>query len=102
MDSLITLTQHYLSTDSPLFISATREQAEGRGLGWQTGEMYPIGCGHTGFTGTSIYLSRHLNIGCVLLTNRCYYQNQDHKLTNPFRTRVHHLVADYAQTQQRA
>ncbi|NLE69982.1 MAG: beta-lactamase family protein [Clostridiales bacterium] len=102
MDSLVTLTQHHLATDSTLFITATEEQAEGRGLGWQVGEMYPMGCGHTGFTGTSIYLSRQLDIGCVLLTNRCYYQNQDHKLTNPFRTRVHHLVADYAQAQQRA
>lgn len=96
MDSLIALTRFYLKTESPLFIRATQEQAEGRGLGWQVGEMYPQGCGHTGFTGTSIYLSRQLGIGCVLLTNRCYYQNQELKLTNPFRLQVHRLVADYA------
>lgn len=96
MDSLITLTRFYLETDSPLFIRATQEQVAGRGLGWQVGEMYPQGCGHTGFTGTSIYLSRQLGIGCVLLSNRCYYQDRELKFTNPFRLKVHHLVADYA------
>ena len=96
MDSLITLAQHHLGTDSPLLISAMAEHAEGRGLGWQLGEMYPRGCGHTGFTGTSIYLSRELDIGCIILTNRCYFKDQHCRLTNPFRLQVHRLVADHA------
>ena len=100
MDSLIALARFYLNTASPLFISATEEQADGRGLGWQVGEIYPQGCGHTGFTGTSIYLSRQLNIGCILLTNRCFYKDQNYRLTNPFRSQVHHLVADWARARQ--
>jgi CubicO group peptidase (beta-lactamase class C family) len=46
---------------------ATREQAEGRGLGWQ---LAYGGYGHTGFTGTSVWV-----IGervSVLLTNRVH------------------------------
>jgi len=44
-----------------------------------------------------MYLSRTLDIGCVILSNRCFYQDTDHKLTNPFRLQAHKLVADYAQ-----
>jgi CubicO group peptidase (beta-lactamase class C family) len=95
--SLEMLCRYYLVTDSDLLISAQQEQTQGRGLGFQVGEMYPKGCGHTGFTGTSMYLSRTLDIGCVILSNCCFYQDTDHKLTNPFRLQAHKLVADYAQ-----
>lgn len=95
--SLELLCRHYLVTDSDLLVSAQQEQTQGRGLGFAVGEMYPQGCGHTGFTGTSLYLSRKLDIGCVILSNRCFYQDTDHKLTNPFRLQAHQLVADYAQ-----
>lgn len=50
-----------------LVYEATREQAEGRGLGWQ---LAFGGYGHTGFTGTSVWV-----IGSrvsVLLTNRVH------------------------------
>lgn len=48
-----------------------QEAAQGtRGLGFDTGVLYPEGCGHTGFTGTSLYISADNNIGAVFLTNR--------------------------------
>ncbi|MGN6185736.1 MAG: serine hydrolase domain-containing protein [Thermoanaerobaculia bacterium] len=53
--------------DAALVAEATREQAEGRGLGWQ---LAFGGYGHTGFTGTSVWV-----IGdrvSVLLTNRVH------------------------------
>lgn len=50
-----------------LVAEATREQAPGRGLGWQiNGSAY----GHTGFTGTSVWVDgRRIS---VLLTNRVH------------------------------
>ncbi len=94
--ALARLAQMYLNASSSLLKSSMQEQAEGRGLGWQTGDMYPNGCGHTGFTGTSIYLSKALNIGCILLTNRLYYKEEEAKQTAPFRRDIHHMVAAYA------
>ena len=83
----------YLQSDSPLLREALREQVDGRGLGFQTGEMYPLGAGHTGFTGTSLYLSPALSIGAVALTNRLYYEEENPRFTNEYRRKLHHLVA---------
>lgn len=44
----------------------------GRGLGWQVSDIYPEGLGHTGFTGTSIYLNLEEGFNVVLLTNRLH------------------------------
>ncbi len=96
--ALARLAQIYMNTASPLLRDSLREHAPGRGLGWQTGNMYPTGCGHTGFTGTSIYLSPELNIGCILLTNRLYYQEGEAKQTAPFRMDIHRMVAECAAT----
>lgn len=87
------LMQHYLNTRSPLLVDSMREWAPLRGLGWQIGDLYPHGCGHTGFTGTSVYLSRERNIGCVLMTNRLSYKGREPMLTNPIRRAIHRLVA---------
>ena len=73
----------------------------GRGLGFEVGEMYPEGCGHTGFTGTSLYLSKTLGVGCVILTNRCFYPDGNYKLTNPFRRKVNQLAAAHFGRQQK-
>lgn len=94
--ALEALGRHYLISDSPLLRAAMQEQAPGRGLGWQTGELYPKGCGHTGFTGTSLYLSRKLGIGCVLLANRLYYPQGNEKPTNDIRRALHLAVAEGA------
>jgi CubicO group peptidase (beta-lactamase class C family) len=56
--------------------------------------MYPEGCGHTGFTGTSIYLSRTLNIGVVAFTNRLFYNEGNPNATNEFRRALQRAVID--------
>jgi len=91
------LCQYYLNTDSPLFVKAQLEHAPTRGLGFQVGELYPYGCGHTGFTGTSIYLSRKLNIGVVAFTNRLFYKEPNLNSTNDFRHALHSAVAAIVQ-----
>ncbi|MDI9520590.1 MAG: serine hydrolase [Bacillota bacterium] len=101
LDGVQKLGQHYLSTDSALKQAAMREQFSGRGLGFEAGDMYPQGCGHTGFTGTSLYLSRSLGIGCVILSNRCFYPDGNYKLTNPFRREMNHLAAAHFGKQQK-
>jgi CubicO group peptidase (beta-lactamase class C family) len=86
------LCRFYLETELPLFAEAQEEQAPGRGLGWQLGELYPEGCGHTGFTGTSLYISRKRNIGVVALTNRLFYPGPNPNSLNEFRKALHHTV----------
>lgn len=66
----------------PLFALAEKDytptEEEGRGLGWlitderyaQTGSLFPKGSfGHTGWTGTSVFLNRELDLYAVILTN---------------------------------
>lgn len=88
------LGQMHLRTQSPVLLDAQLEHAPTRGLGWQLGEMYPQGCGHTGFTGTSLYISRPLGIGVVAFTNRLFYPHENPNPTNPFRAALHKAVAD--------
>ncbi len=88
------LCQFYMTTDDQLFIRAQEECAPGRGLGFQVSDMYPEGCGHTGFTGTSIYISRKLGVGAVAFTNRLYYTEKNPNATNDFRRALHRLLAD--------
>lgn len=45
---------------------------DGRGLGWQISNLYPEGLGHTGFTGTSIYLNLKRKFNVIILTNRLH------------------------------
>lgn len=61
-----------------------------RGLGWQLGDLYPGGVGHTGFTGTSIYIDLENNIDVVLLTNRLHVK----KPVNiaEFRLAIHNII----------
>ncbi len=91
------LCQLHMNTDSPLLRSAQEAHAPGRGLGWQLGENYPEGCGHTGFTGTSMYLSRKLNIGVVAFTNRLFYPQPNPNATNDYRRALHQAVAAFFQ-----
>lgn len=88
------LCQLYLRTDMPVLLEAQTEKAPTRGLGFQRGEMYPRGCGHTGFSGTSIYLSRLLGIGVVAFTNRLFFKEENSNPTNDFRRALHRAVAE--------
>ena len=75
---------------------------ERRGLGWklQTPDSSPIGAafgprsfGHTGFTGTSLWVDPDRDVIVVLLTNRVYY-GRDNSGIARVRIRLHEAVAD--------
>lgn len=76
IDSLIRLGQFFLQTDTPLYVRATNNLISGRGLGFETDEKFPGGCGHSGFTGTGLWICRDYNIGAALLANRLAFPNQ--------------------------
>ena len=93
------LCRFWMNSDLPLFIAAQQEQpgAPTRGLGLQTGPMYPHGCGHTGFTGTSIWFSSSLGVGAVAFTNRLFYDHENPHMTGVFRRALHEAVAAAAE-----
>ena len=88
------LCRYYMNTESELLKSAQREQrdAPGRGIGFQTAMTYPHGCGHTGFTGTSIYFSSEAHIGAVTFTNRLFYPEENSSELSEFRRALHETV----------
>jgi CubicO group peptidase (beta-lactamase class C family) len=52
---------------------ACRDRGSGRGLGFQFGETYPEGgFGHSGFTGTCLYLNRERDLAIAVLSNRLH------------------------------
>lgn len=89
---------------SPATRRAARQElaatgSDRRGLGWllrgseysSSGDlMGPNAFGHTGFTGTSIWMDPDLDLAVVLLTNRVYYGRQDHIIR--LRPRFHNAV----------
>lgn len=78
----------------------TPDLSEARGLAWQglrgaasaVPEMSPAAFGHTGFTGTSVWLEPERNRVAVLLTNRIHPEAQPGNF-NDVRRRFHALVA---------
>lgn len=89
----------------PLVREMVREQAwvgaERRGLGWklQTPTQSPVGdafslesFGHTGFTGTSLWVDPSRELVVALLTNRVYFGRDGERIAH-FRLRVHQAVA---------
>lgn len=86
------LARFYLTSADPLIIRAQQALESNRGLGLQTGEMYPEGCGHLGFTGTSLYFSRALDIGVVTFTNRLYLEHPLSEGMQAFRRELHEAV----------
>ncbi len=78
---LARLGMFFLNTDLPYFKLAMDTNILGRGLGFDRSDVFPDGCGHTGFTGTSLWVSREHNIGAVLLTNK-FYRFDDKLNTN--------------------
>lgn len=76
----------YLTTDRPILLQSMDAAEESRGLGWQIDDkLYPEGCGHTGFSGSSIWISRKLDIGVVALTNRLAFPTEHGTNTQDFR-----------------
>ena len=61
--------------DPALALEAGRDHGGGRGLGFQLGELYPEGgFGHTGFTGTYLYLNRERGLSAALFANRLHVE----------------------------
>ncbi|WP_336046171.1 serine hydrolase domain-containing protein [Solibacillus ferritrahens] len=78
--------------------SFTEQHLEQRGLGWQlysspsfSGQYLRDGFGHTGFTGTSIWISDEKQLVIILLTNRVHFGRSCE--IQRFRRIVHNLVA---------
>jgi CubicO group peptidase (beta-lactamase class C family) len=76
--------------------------SQARGLGWQLAAspgcsagsaLHPGGFGHTGFTGTSLWIDPTRGIAIALLANRTHPAHRDVDL-HPLRRRFHHLVVD--------
>ena len=84
--------------------SATMQQAQGQhrmGLGWmlKTAHDSPAGdlfhadsYGHTGFTGTSLWIDPARQLAAAILTNRVYHGRQADKI-HRFRRALHDLIA---------
>jgi len=69
----------YLHNSDPSYIhpslieKAITDQGNQRGYGFQMGDNYPHGgLGHTGFTGTYLYLNPKLDLSISILTNRLH------------------------------
>ena len=91
--ALTRLCQFYLTTQKPIFLRAMEENICERGLGFDKSDVFPDGCGHSGFTGTSLWLSRSHNCGAVILTNKFFRtQGEPPGNSNEFRRAVHYAL----------
>lgn len=74
-----------------LAADAIVDHGGGRGLGFQLGELYPEGgCGHTGFTGTYLYLNKARSLAVAVLANRLHVESPQN--INEFRKAVAEAV----------
>lgn len=103
--------QAWLSGDKRLAISAdlrqqaTSQQASGQfrlGLGWMlkaerdssAGDLYSANSyGHTGFTGTSLWIDPHRELVSAIVTNRVYHGRADEGI-HAFRRAMHDLIVE--------
>ena len=91
--ALSRLGQFFLTTQAPSFLRAMDTTVCGRGLGFDKSETFPDGCGHTGFTGTSLWVSRKHGLGAVILTNKFYRpEGEPPGNSNEFRRAVHYAL----------
>ncbi|SDM21970.1 serine hydrolase domain-containing protein [Sediminibacillus halophilus] len=66
-----------------LIDQSLNQQVPNRGLGWEVNGIFPEGAGHTGFTGTSIWVVPEKKLTVGILTNRLHVEKP--KNINPFR-----------------
>ena len=103
--------QAWLAGDERLAISAdlrqtaTSQQANGQfrlGLGWMlkadndssAGDLYSASSfGHTGFTGTSLWIDPERELVSAVLTNRVYHGRADEGI-HAFRRAIHDLIVE--------
>ncbi|QOR67045.1 serine hydrolase [Cytobacillus suaedae] len=79
----------YISTT--LIKQAMTKQVGTRGLGWEMSDLYPTGCGHTGFTGTSLWIDPVRRLTVVVLTNRLHTSDNPQNI-NEFRKKLHEMI----------
>lgn len=91
VQAYVELCRYYMTSDNELIKLSMNEHREGRGLGWQISESYPFGCGHSGFTGTSVWICKDKNIAAVTFTNRLYTKGETKDLLN-FRKEIHNCI----------
>lgn len=99
-ETLAKVARVYLDGSGDLFLSAElrREAVKnqtpfdplGRGLGWVVGDYGLEGYGHTGFTGTSLWVVPEKRLTMILLTNRLHTQNPVN--INDFRRDFYHRI----------
>jgi len=98
----------YFNLDDELWQAATELQAasqtEARGLGWRLNALrdssagskfHKDSYGHTGFTGTSLWIDPHASFVVALLTNRVYTGREKEGI-HELRRNVHHILYDGA------
>ncbi len=73
-----------------LLEEAVTDHGNGRGLGFQFAPRYPQGCGHTGFTGTYLFVSRSRHLSLSILTNRLHVPEP--RDIDPFRKAIAQLA----------
>jgi CubicO group peptidase (beta-lactamase class C family) len=76
--------------DRALTQKAVKEQQPSRGLGWEISPVFPKGYGHTGFTGTSMWLVPEKELVVVTLTNRLHVHEPQN--INTFRRELHESI----------
>ena len=94
-----------LAMSRELLTTATRQQVSGQfrlGLGWMlkaasdssAGDHFSADSyGHTGFTGTSLWIDPRRELVCAVLTNRVYY-GRDPDGIHSFRRAFHDIIAE--------
>lgn len=90
------LGRFYLSQQDEWFRQALVEQpgCQGRCIGFHTGGPFPTGCGHTGFTGTSLWLDARRGFGMVILTNRLMSELDPSPNLLDFRLAMHRTMLE--------
>jgi CubicO group peptidase (beta-lactamase class C family) len=95
------------SAVSTMIRNYTRHLNEDRGIGWSVktdrvpgtdsyagagGELTSVGSyGHTGFTGTSLWVDPHYGVYVICLTNRVHYGRENTKIIR-FRRLLHNMI----------
>jgi serine-type D-Ala-D-Ala carboxypeptidase len=97
------------STVSEFCSLAGFHPASSRGLGFDTnletaascgGKFSPRSVGHTGFTGTSLWIDPEKELVVTFLTNRVYMGESDFRIKD-FRPKLHDAVIEEIQSQRR-
>ncbi|WJY26372.1 MULTISPECIES: serine hydrolase domain-containing protein [Sporosarcina] len=93
-DDLVTLGNLYLGVkgflSDELLQACESRQVGDRGLGWDFGETFPEGFGHTGFTGTALWVVPERQLIVSLLTNRLH--SREPQNITPFRKKIFNCI----------